>query len=86
MHRDLLDPSLGVEVYRFLNRNPAVPSPTKFLSSVALVRTVSDAISLGCHTGNHLAAVATVNSEILVGREDDRIGKRFGHANEASIG
>jgi hypothetical protein len=42
--------------------------------------------SLGCHTGNHLAAVATVNSEILVGREDDGIGKRFGHANEASIG
>jgi hypothetical protein len=30
--------------------------------------------------------VATVNSEILVGREDDGIGKRFGHANEASIG
>jgi hypothetical protein len=22
----------------------------------------------------------------LVGRDDDRIGKRFGHANEASIG
>jgi hypothetical protein len=33
-----------------------------------------------------LAVVATVNSEILVGREDDGIGKRFGHANEASIG
>jgi len=33
-----------------------------------------------------LAAVATVNSEILVGREDDGISKRFGHANEASIG
>jgi hypothetical protein len=33
-----------------------------------------------------LAAVATVNSEILVGREDDGIGKRFGHTNEASIG
>jgi len=33
-----------------------------------------------------LAAVATVNSEILVGREDDGIVKRFGHANEASIG
>jgi hypothetical protein len=30
--------------------------------------------------------VATVNAEILVGREDDGIGKRFGHANEASIG
>jgi hypothetical protein len=42
--------------------------------------------SLGCHTGNLLAAVAAVNSEILVGREDDRISKRFGHANEASIG
>jgi hypothetical protein len=33
-----------------------------------------------------LTAVATVNSEILVGSEDDGIGKRFGHANEASIG
>ena len=30
--------------------------------------------------------MATVNSEILVGSEDDGIGKRFGHANEASIG
>jgi hypothetical protein len=30
--------------------------------------------------------VATVNSKILVGREDDGIGERFGHANEASIG
>jgi hypothetical protein len=30
--------------------------------------------------------MATVNSEILVGREDDGIGKRFGQANEASIG
>jgi hypothetical protein len=42
--------------------------------------------SLGRHTRNHLAAVATVNSEILVGREDDGVGKRFGHSNEASIG
>jgi hypothetical protein len=33
-----------------------------------------------------LTAVATVSSEILVGSEDDGIGKRFGHANEASIG
>ena len=40
----------------------------------------------GRHTRNHLSTVATVNSEILVGRQDDRIGKRFGHANEASIG
>jgi hypothetical protein len=30
--------------------------------------------------------VATVNSEILVGREDDGIAKRFSHADEASIG
>jgi hypothetical protein len=30
--------------------------------------------------------MATVNSEILLGSEDDGIGKRFGHANEASIG
>ena len=28
----------------------------------------------------------TVDSKILVGRENDGIGKRFGHANEASIG
>jgi hypothetical protein len=30
--------------------------------------------------------MATVNSKILVGSEDDGIGERFGHANEASIG
>ena len=42
--------------------------------------------SFGRHTWNHLSTVATVNSEILVGRHDDGIGKRFGHANEASIG
>jgi hypothetical protein len=30
--------------------------------------------------------VATVNSKILVGRQDDGVGKRFRHANEASIG
>jgi hypothetical protein len=30
--------------------------------------------------------VATVNSEILVGREEHGIGQRFSHANEASIG
>jgi hypothetical protein len=44
------------------------------------------ASSLGGHTGNHLAAAATVNSEILVGRKDAGIGKGFGPANEASIG
>jgi len=33
-----------------------------------------------------LPAVSTVDSEIFVGREDDGISKRFGHANEASIG
>jgi len=30
--------------------------------------------------------VPTVNPEIVVGRQDDGISKRFGHANEASIG
>src|ERR1700730_3644326 len=40
----------------------------------------------GRHTRNHLPTVAAVNSEILVGRQDDWVGKRFGHANEASIG
>jgi hypothetical protein len=30
--------------------------------------------------------VSTVDSEIFVGREDDGISERFGHANEASIG
>jgi hypothetical protein len=38
------------------------------------------------HTGNHPAAVATVNAEILVGCQDKAIGERFGHAHEASIG
>jgi hypothetical protein len=28
----------------------------------------------------------TVDSKILVGRENEGIGKRFGHANQASIG
>ena len=42
--------------------------------------------SFGRHTRNHLSTVATVNSEILVRRQDDGVGKRFGHANEASIG
>jgi len=42
--------------------------------------------SFGRHTRNHLSTVATVNSEILVGRQDDGVGKRFGHANEASVG
>jgi hypothetical protein len=30
--------------------------------------------------------VSTVDSKILVGRENDGIGKHFGHANEASVG
>ncbi len=42
--------------------------------------------SFGRHTRNHLSTVATVNTEILVGRQDDGVGKRFGHTNEASIG
>ena len=44
------------------------------------LRLKAAARSLGCHTGNDLTAVATVNSEILVGSEDDGIGKRFGQA------
>src|SRR6266852_5957919 len=42
--------------------------------------------SFGCHTRNYLAAMAAVNPEILVGRQDDGITKRFGHANQACIG
>src|SRR5229473_7776611 len=42
--------------------------------------------SFGCHTRNYLAAMAAVNPEILVGRQDDGISKRFGHANQACIG
>src|SRR6202040_546996 len=42
--------------------------------------------SFGRHTRNHLSTVATVNSKILVGCQDDGVGKRFGHANETSIG
>jgi hypothetical protein len=33
-----------------------------------------------------LAAVATINAEVLVGRQNYGIRKCFGHANEASIG
>jgi hypothetical protein len=29
--------------------------------------------------------MASIASEILIGRQDDGISKRFGHANEASI-
>ena len=43
-------------------------------------------ISFGSRTRNDLAAVPTVDSKILVGRENEGIGKRFGHANQASIG
>ena len=42
--------------------------------------------SFGSRTRNYLAAVPTVDSKILVGRENEGIGKRFGHANQASIG
>ena len=38
------------------------------------------------HAGNYPPAVATVNAEILVGRQDNAIGERFGHSDEASIG
>ena len=41
--------------------------------------------SFGCHTRNRLAAVATVNTEILVRRQDHRVGEGFTHAHEASI-
>ena len=43
-------------------------------------------ISFGSRTRNDLAAVPTVDSKILVGRENEGIVKRFGHANQASIG
>jgi hypothetical protein len=46
----------------------------------------SEAPSFGHHARNGLAAVATVNPEILVSRQDDGIGERFAHAHEASIG
>jgi hypothetical protein len=42
--------------------------------------------SFGCHTRNYLAAMAAVDPEILVGRQDDGISKRFGHANQARVG
>jgi hypothetical protein len=35
---------------------------------------------------NDVTAVAAVNAEIGVGREDDGSGKGFGHAHKASIG
>ena len=42
--------------------------------------------SLRGHTGDNPAAVATVSAEILIGRQHNAIGERFGHAHEASIG
>lgn len=42
--------------------------------------------SFGSRTRNYLAAVPTVDSKILVGRENEGIGKHFSHANQASIG
>jgi len=44
------------------------------------------ALSFGRHTRHYLTTVPTVNSEILVGRQDDGICKRFRQANEARIG
>jgi hypothetical protein len=41
---------------------------------------------MGGHSRNHPAAVTTVNAEIRVGCQDNAIGKRFGHAYEASNG
>src|SRR5436309_15881276 len=38
------------------------------------------------HTRNYLATMAAVDPEILVGRQNDGISKRFGHANQACVG
>jgi hypothetical protein len=42
--------------------------------------------SFGCHTRNHLAAMATVNTKIFIRRQDDGVCEDFTHAHEASIG
>ena len=42
--------------------------------------------SFRCHTRNYLATMAAVDPEILVGRQNDGISKRFGHANKACVG
>ena len=42
--------------------------------------------SFGGHTRNRLAAVATVNAETLVSRQDDKVGESFAHAHQTSIG
>src|SRR5260370_26944500 len=39
-----------------------------------------------CNTRNYLATMAAVDPEILVGRQNDGISKRFGHANQACVG
>ena len=43
-------------------------------------------LSLGCHAGNNLTAVAAIDAEILVGRQDHGIGNGFSYPNEARIG
>src|SRR5215467_8725515 len=63
--------------------------PTKVLNSSTWQShssTFSFQQSFRRHAGNYLAAVATINSEVLIGCENDGIGKRFSHAQQARVG
>ena len=75
-----------VDVPCKLDRHPILSLPVARVSTSERRMPSRAWLSFGRHTRNHLSTVATVNSEILVGRQDDGVGKCFGHANEASIG
>ena len=38
------------------------------------------------HTRNHLPAMPAIDAEVGIGGENDRVGKRFGHAHKAGVG
>jgi hypothetical protein len=38
------------------------------------------------HAGDDLATMTTVNSEMIVGAQNDRVGVRFGHSDNACVG
>src|SRR2546430_12576233 len=42
--------------------------------------------SAWCHARNDLAAVSAIDAKVRVGRQDDRVGKRLAHPDEAGIG
>src|SRR5206468_5676789 len=70
-------------MYR-LNGEPDWPSARIFSTDGSFI--LRGLQSFRGHTGNHPAAVATINAEIIVGRQHNAIGERFCHAHEARIG